>query len=143
MQIWTIGHSTRSFEDFLSLLKHHKIKNLVDVRSYPRSKRVPHYNLENLEVLLPKAGITYFWLGKTLGGLREEEYIKYMKSQSFREGVKNLLTIAERGNTVIMCAERNWQKCHRQWIAEELTLAGHEIYHIIDETTPYLHEFRT
>ena len=143
MNIWTIGHSTRSFEDLFSLLKHYNIENLVDVRRFPSSQKFPHFNQENLQSQLPHLGIDYIWLGDDLGGFRKGGYAKYMKTKTFKEGLNKLLTIAKSGRTAIMCAEIVWFRCHRRWIAEQLVMAGFEVIHIIDDKKTYPHKLRT
>ncbi|MFX1409691.1 MAG: DUF488 family protein [Promethearchaeota archaeon] len=143
MKIWTIGHSTRSFEVLVSLLKYYNITILVDVRRFPSSKKFPHFNQKYLEMRLPEFEINYIWLGDDLGGFRKGGYAKYTKTKTFKEGVNKLLTIAKSGNTAIMCAEIVWFRCHRRWIADQLLIEGHEVIHIIDEKKTYSHKLRT
>ncbi|MEM1537116.1 MAG: DUF488 domain-containing protein [Candidatus Bathyarchaeia archaeon] len=128
--IWTIGHSNRSINTFLELLKEHKIQVLVDVRSFPTSKS-EHFKRENMEKWLPENGIEYLWLGKELGGYRKGGYEKHMRTKIFREGVKNLLEIAAQKRTCIMCMEVNPKYCHRRFIAAHLERKGVKVIHII------------
>ncbi|MEM0057516.1 MAG: DUF488 domain-containing protein [Candidatus Bathyarchaeia archaeon] len=128
--IWTIGHSNRSINTFLELLKEHKIQVLVDVRSFPTSKS-EHFKRENMEKWLPENGIEYLWLGKELGGYRKGGYEKHMQTKIFREGVKNLLEIAAQKRTCIMCMEVNPKYCHRRFIAAHLERKGVKVIHII------------
>jgi len=130
-EIFTIGHSTRSFEEFLSLLKRFKISILVDVRRFPTSK-LEHFKKEKLEPLLKQEGIKYIHLGKELGGYRKGGYKKYMESKEFMMGIKKLEKIAEEGRTVIMCAERFPWRCHRKYISIALEERGWRVSHILD-----------
>ena len=128
--VWTIGHSNRSTNAFLELLKEHEIQVLVDVRSFPTSK-VEHFKKENMEKWLPENGIEYVWLGKELGGYRKGGYKKHMRTKLFREGVKKLLEIAAQKRTCIMCMETNPKYCHRRFIAAHLERKGVKVIHII------------
>ena len=121
MAIFTIGYGGRKFADFIALLRQHGISLVVDVRRFPRSK-APEYNKESLEAKLPDFGISYIWLGDTLGGFRRGGYPKYMESDDYRDGIGKLLELAEQGNLVLMCKERSDAACHRRYIVE--TLAG-------------------
>lgn len=128
--IWTIGHSNRSINTFLELLKEHKIQVLVDVRSFPTSK-IEHFKRENMEKWLPENGIEYLWLGKELGGYRKGGYEKHMRTKIFREGVKKLLEVAAKKRTCVMCMEANPKYCHRRFIAAHLERKGVKVIHII------------
>ncbi|MEM3713198.1 MAG: DUF488 domain-containing protein, partial [Thermoproteota archaeon] len=127
--IWTIGHSNLSREEFLRLLKKHGIKILVDVRRFPKSK-LEYFCKENMEYWLFENGITYFWLGEELGGYRHGGYEKYMETSSFKEGIRKLLEIAEKGRTCIMCLEANPKYCHRRFIASFLRKRKISVIHI-------------
>ena len=140
MILFTVGHSTRTLEELVQLLKSQRIKRLVDVRRYPQSNRFPHFNRTNLEQNVPEQGIMYSWLGDTLGGFRKEGYQEYMKSEEFMMGISHLLSIAERELSVIMCSEKDWSRCHRKEIAEYLVKQGHQIIHIVSETQIYEHK---
>src|SRR5271165_4327686 len=129
--IYTIGHSTRSLDELIAVLKAHGVRTLVDIRSFPMSRRLPHFNRESLEVELPKHDIAYIWM-KDLGGRRKKirndspntglrndafrNYADYMLTEEFAEAIKRLLEIAQNGNTAIMCAERVWFQCHRMLV---------------------------
>jgi len=91
--LWTIGHSNRSIEQIVALLKEHKIEALVDVRSFPTSK-IEHFKREEMERWLPEHGIEYVWFGKELGGYRRGGYEAHMKTELFREGIEKLLEFA-------------------------------------------------
>ncbi|MFO8009405.1 MAG: DUF488 domain-containing protein [Dehalococcoidia bacterium] len=129
--VYTLGTSTRSPEEFVELLKHHSIKEVVDVRRYPGS-RFEHFRKENLARLLRNNSIDYIPLGEYLGGHRKGGYEAFMKTETFREGIARLEEIATGATTAIICAERLPQKCHRRFIASELKSRGREVFHIID-----------
>jgi len=128
--IWTIGHSNRSVNVFLELLREHEIQVLADVRSFPTSK-IGHFKREQMEKWLPENGIEYVWLGKELGGYRKGGYKRHMRTKLFREGLKKLLEIASQKRTCIMCMEPNPKYCHRKFIATHLERKGVKVIHII------------
>ena len=146
--IYTIGHSTRTLDELVAALQGHGIKTLVDIRSFPMSRRLPHFNRESLELELPKQGIAYVWM-KELGGRRKKlrddspntglrnesfrNYADYMMTDEFAAGIDRLLEIAERETTAIMCAERVYFQCHRMLVSDYLTAHGHTVLHIDDE----------
>lgn len=143
--LYTIGHSTRSLEELISALQAHEIQRLVDIRSFPVSRRLPHFNRESLEQALPKAGIEYYWL-KELGGRRKRirddspnvalrnpsfrNYADYMLTADFRRGISELLGLAQEAKTAYMCAERVYFHCHRMLVSDWLVGHGHEVLHI-------------
>jgi len=149
--IYTIGHSTRTFDELVAALKAHDISTLVDIRSFPMSRRMPHFNRESLEVEIPKHGIAYIWM-KELGGRRKKirndspntglrndsfrNYADYMLTDEFAQGIGTLLEIAARGNPAIMCAERVYFRCHRMLVSDYLTVQGHTVLHIDDNKRP-------
>jgi uncharacterized protein (DUF488 family) len=149
--VYTIGHSTRSSDELVQALSGHGIATLVDVRSFPMSRRLPHFNREALEVELPKHGISYVWM-RELGGRRKKirndspnlalrndsfrNYADYMMTPEFAEGIERLLKIAEQGKTAYMCAERVYFQCHRMLISDYLVAHGHKVLHIDDEKRP-------
>ena len=154
MIVYTIGHSTRAIEEFIDLLKAHRIEVLIDIRSFPMSRRLPHFNRENMEKSLADAGIEYLWM-KDLGGRRKRElqdspnialrndsfrnYADYMLTPSFQQAVKALLQIATAKRTAIMCAEAVYFRCHRMLVSDFLTAHRHEVLHILDKNTPRPH----
>jgi uncharacterized protein (DUF488 family) len=157
-RLYTIGHSARSLEEFDELLHENDVRILVDVRSYPGSKRCPHFNRENLTDGLKKREIGYEWLGKELGGFRKKglgeqspnkawrsqgfrNYADYTMTESFRQGIAKLLELAERGAIAFMCAERYYRNCHRQIISDYLSAKGHEVIHIVDKGKTEKHNF--
>ena len=154
MRIWTIGHSTRAIDKFISLLQEHGIKLLIDVRSLPGSKRYPQFNKEALAASLGKSGIRYeHW--PELGGRRKARvesrntawrnesfrgYADYMETEEFHNGMERLLQVAaDAGATAIMCAEAVWWRCHRSLISDYLKAGGIEVMHILDanKTEPH------
>lgn len=130
-EVFTIGHSTKSFEDFVRILKAYGIEILIDVRHFPHSRKFPWFNTEFLRENLIKEGINYVWIEK-LGGFRKGGYLKYMESEEWKEGFEELRKIAEKKRVCIMCSEWKFWKCHRKHIAEKLS-EEFEVMHIIDE----------
>ncbi len=133
LRIYTLGTSTRSFEEFLTILKHYGIEQVIDVRSFPKSKRYPHFDREELAEKLPFYGIFYWWLGPELGGYRRGGYEAYMQTEAFAKGLTRLIEKAKSKPTVIICAERFPWKCHRRFIARRLEEKGIEVIHILDK----------
>src|SRR5579862_3034491 len=145
LTIWTIGHSTRTIEEFISLLREHQIEILADVRHFPGSRRFPHFNKLQLARALSTAGIRYEHLVE-LGGRRPVKpdshnllwrnasfrgYADYMETWPFRDGLDRLLKIARTGRTAIMCSEAVWWRCHRSMIADDLKSKGLQVLHIL------------
>ena len=153
--IYTIGHSTRSFEDLAAVLTAHRVSTLVDVRAFPMSRRLPRFNREHMEEALPQAGIHYVW-EKRLGGRRKKtrndspnvalrndsfrNYADYMLTAEFWSGVNSVLEIAGRERVAIMCAERVYFQCHRMLISDYLVAHGHEVLHIDGMGAPRPHK---
>jgi len=156
MKIWTIGHSTRSIDDFISLLKKNEIKLLADVRSLPGSKRYPQFNKDALAESLKARGIRYEHFPE-LGGRRKPNadsrntawrnasfrgYADYMETEQFHKGVERLLTLARKaGPAAIMCAEAVWWRCHRSLISDYLKACDIEVMHILDANKIEPHPF--
>jgi len=114
--IYTIGHSNHELDVFLALLHEHAIQLLVDVRSSPYSRYVPHANRESLGRALEAAGIAYRWEGERLGGKPEGDVMDYDKmvaSPAFQQGIADLCSLAGEQRTAIMCSEGDHHKCHR------------------------------
>ncbi|HEY1264633.1 MAG TPA: DUF488 domain-containing protein, partial [Terriglobales bacterium] len=119
--VYTIGHSTRSIEDLIAALQAHGINTLVDIRAFPMSRRLPHFNRESLERSLPESGIAYVWM-QTLGGHRKKirddspnlalrndsfrNYADYMLTPEFEQAMQHLIELAGQAPTAYMCAER-------------------------------------
>jgi uncharacterized protein (DUF488 family) len=132
MEIYTLGTSNRTLEEFLEILKEYKIEVVADVRHWPTSKLFPHFKKENLEKFLKENNIDYFHIEK-LGGYREGGYEDYMKSKGFKEGLGELIKIAENKKTAIICAEKFPWKCHRAFISQELEKKNFKVIHIIEK----------
>jgi len=142
MKIYTIGHSTRSFEEFLNILKRFGIELVIDVRRFPISKKFPWFNKENLERELKKEKIEYIHFPE-LGGYRKEGYANFAKSEEFREAIEELLKKIDERIGVIMCAERFFWRCHRKYIANYLAELGYKVVHILDEDKTYEHKLKS
>lgn len=128
MIIYTIGYGNRKSKDFISLLKKHGINIVVDVRRFPVSK-YPGFAKEELEKTLLKHGIEYMFMGDTLGGFRGR-YKQYTIKEPYKEGIKRLLVVAEKGSTVLMCVEQDYIGCHRRFITETLKEMNIDVLHI-------------
>jgi len=155
IKIWTIGHSTRSIDEFVSLLTSFEIQVLVDVRTFPGSRRYPQFNKERLDESLANAGIDYQHF-PDLGGRRRAKpdslnlawrnesfrgYADYMETDDFRNGIERLLEIAYARRTVVMCAEAVWWRCHRSLISDYLKVRGTRVVHILDAGKSEEHPF--
>lgn len=153
--IWTIGHSTRTFDEFLKLLQSFKIKSLVDVRHYPGSRKFPQFNKDSLEKSLPENNIEYTHL-IDLGGRRKPNsnskndgwrldsfkgYADYMATEDFKQALNTLKEIAAEKQTAIMCAEAVWWSCHRSLISDILKVDGWEVLHIMSENKATEHPY--
>ena len=151
--LFTIGHSTHPIDEFLELLRAYNIKEVVDVRSIPKSRHNPQFNLDTLKHSLERAHIRYTQL-KKLGGLRSTKkdsinlgwrntsfrgYADYMASTEFDEGLGALIKIARLRNTVIMCAEAVPWRCHRALIADALTKKGWLVCDIMSRSSAIKH----
>ena len=146
--LWMLGHSDRTFPVFLELLRSHEIAHLVDVRRYPASRRHPQFDRLELERRLPARDVQYSWMPR-LGGMRQpvqgsdlnaawkddgfRAYADHMGTRAFGGAVKRVLGLAASRRTVLMCAEADPLRCHRQLLADELVLSGAEVLHVLDE----------
>jgi uncharacterized protein (DUF488 family) len=152
--VYTVGHSTRSLEHLINLLKAHSIQTVVDVRTVPRSRRVPQFNKESVAGELGAAGIGYVHM-KELGGWRRARkdspntgwrnagfrgYADYMLTDEFEAAVSRLIALAQRERIAIMCAEAVPWRCHRSLIADALTVRGVEVRHISGPGAADAHE---
>ena len=152
--IWTIGHSTRTAEEFSDVLAAHEIEAVVDVRRFPGSRRLPQFGSATLERSLRDAGVSYRWI-EALGGRRRPDpaspndawendafrgYADHTESEEFAEGLFELLMIANGLRSTVMCAELLWWRCHRRIIADVLVYLGYEVRHIRDAGPAELHE---
>ena len=123
----TIGHSNHAIEKFMRLLKEQEIETLVDVRSWPASRRLPHFNRAPLQESLKAAGIGYLWFGKELGGKEGGD----TAAPAFRARIRELAVLAENAQTAIMCAEEDPLRCHRKHLlGRPLAARGIELVHI-------------
>jgi uncharacterized protein (DUF488 family) len=142
----TIGHSTRPVDELLELLRAHEIALLVDVRTVPRSRFNPQFNMDTLGQSLRNAGLQYRHLPE-LGGLRKPKknsvnlgwrnesfrgYADYMQTEEFKAALEKLMDDGQRFQTAIMCAEAVPWRCHRSLIADMLTIRGWTVQHIVD-----------
>ncbi len=130
--IYTIGTSTRSAEEFTSLLTSRNVAVVVDVRRFPLS-RFEHFSSENFPRFLRHADIDYVHMGEVLGGYRLGGYQAFTTSSEFSEGMEKLIQIARRSTVALVCAERFPWRCHRRFIGAELEKQGWRVIHIIDQ----------
>jgi uncharacterized protein (DUF488 family) len=140
IKIFSIGHSTLPFYEFVEVLKTYDIESIIDIRRFPKVKRQPQFSKEFLEKNLPKQGVRYIWLGEELGGFRKRGYEEYMETNEFKSGIEKLVMEAHNGKTALMCAEKLFFRCHRRYVADELTRRGFEVIHIIDGKRTYKHK---
>jgi uncharacterized protein (DUF488 family) len=150
MTVFTIGHSTRSIEDFIAALKAAGVGTLADIRRFPKSRRFPHFNGENLAPALEAVGIFYRHF-PVLGGRRGKRadgqpspntlwrqepfrnYADYAETPEFRAAFDELTALTRESTVAIMCAEAVWWQCHRRIVADYLLAAGFPVVHIFDE----------
>jgi uncharacterized protein (DUF488 family) len=148
--VFTVGHSTRSVGDLVTVLRAAEVAQLIDVRRFPASRRHPHFNRDALQAALPGRGIAYDWLGGELGGRVKPSvpveqsrnaawqvpafraYADAMPSATFQSGLAELERLAAARPAAFMCAERLWWSCHRRLIADALTVRGWQVVHLID-----------
>jgi uncharacterized protein (DUF488 family) len=159
--IFTIGHSTHPIETFLALLGTQQIALLVDVRSYPSSRRWPQFNQAQLQRALEESGIGYLWC-RALGGRRHSKridsphgawehpafraYADYTETPEFDAGMEELTRSSKEVRTAIMCSEGLWWRCHRRIISDHLKVRGWEVVHIMPDGKLAMHalpEFAT
>ena len=153
--VWTIGHSTRTLEKFIEMLQSFQIEMLLDIRSYPGSRRYPQFNKENLEISLPELNIQYIHL-KELGGRRKVHpdsmntawrhpafrgYADYMETDLFKSAILSLEEIALKQRTAYMCSEAVWWRCHRSMVSDYLKAGGWRVMHIMDTGKEVEHPF--
>jgi uncharacterized protein (DUF488 family) len=151
--VLTIGHSTRSIEDFIQLLKAHGVRLVVDVRTIPRSRHNPQFNAESLPESLKAAGIGYFQM-PGLGGLRHTSgassntgwrnasfrgFADYMQTAVFEDALNELIALARQGPLALMCAEALPWRCHRSLISDALLVRGIRAEHIMSLTNRSAH----
>jgi uncharacterized protein (DUF488 family) len=144
IQVWTIGHSTQSFDAFVALLVAHDIVQVADVRTVPKSRRHPHFGTHALARSLPDRGVVYAHLER-LGGWRRAStespngawrnpsfrgYADYAMGDEFADGLAQLRELSAARRTAIMCSESLWWRCHRRLIADQLVAKGDTVWHI-------------
>jgi len=144
--IWTIGHSTRTIDEFIAMLQSFRIVLVADVRNYPGSRRYPHFNKEVLEISLAKNNIDYVHL-RDLGGRRKPQpdsintmwrndafrgYADYMESEDFKKAIQELEALGNKYHTAFMCSEAVWWRCHRSLISDYLKSIGWTVMHIME-----------
>ena len=149
----TVGHSTRSLEEFIGILQAHGVKLLVDVRTVPRSRHNPQFNKESLPESLAAAGIGYEHFAG-LGGLRRARrdspntgwrnagfrgYADYMQTPEFESNVEKLIKKAQKESLAVMCAEALPWRCHRSLLADALLIRSVKVAHIMSGTSAQEH----
>ena len=143
--IYTLGHSTHTLEEFMAMLKSFNIELLADIRSFPGSRKFPHFNKENLPASLAENNIEYIHL-RNLGGRRKVNpescntgwrvaafrgYADYMETESFKKAIQELEQIASAKRVAYMCAEAVWWRCHRSLVSDYLKNEGWTVLHIM------------
>jgi len=143
--IYTLGHSTHTLEEFMAMLKSFNIELLADIRSFPGSRKFPHFNKENLPASLAENNIEYIHL-RNLGGRRKVNpescntgwrvaafrgYADYMETESFKKAIQELEQIASQKRVAYMCAEAVWWRCHRSLVSDYLKNEGWTVLHIM------------
>ncbi len=143
--LYTIGHSNRELSELIRILKGAGIETLVDIRAHPQSERHSQFNTDNLREAMNDAGITYHWAGHYLGGMRRPKpdsihpalakdlqgFADHMDTKEFAKAAAQLVNLANKAPLVCLCAERLPDHCHRNLIADYLTLRGHNVIHLI------------
>lgn len=152
--LFTIGHSTRGWAEFVALLKTWKIEELVDVRTVPRSRAFPWFDKGRMEAALPRSGIAYVHL-PALGGLRRpgkdspnagwqnarfRAYADYMQTEDFEEGLRALNERRRKRRVCVMCSEAVWWRCHRRMIADAEVARGIPVRHVMSAAAATRHE---
>lgn len=150
-KIFTIGHSTHSQQEYVDMLKGYNIKKLVDVRSYPGSRYMPHFNRENMTEWMKDTNIQYLHM-PSLGGRRRvldsidealingwdniafKNYAAYTLTAEYENAIKELIVLATKHRVCYMCAESVPWRCHRLLISNTLVSKGMQVYHIINQT---------
>lgn len=154
MRIYSVGHGARPLDELVRTLASARVRQLVDVRSFPGSRRHPQFGKEALMASLPERGIAYHWEPR-LGGRRRRgaqpspnpawqveafrNYADYMDTPEFAAGLDALLALAAREPTAFMCAETHWSQCHRRLLSDKLWTLRHEVVHLITPFKKELH----
>jgi uncharacterized protein (DUF488 family) len=153
--VWTVGHSTRSLEDFIALLQYFEISVLADIRTFPGSRRYPHFNKDALAESLRQCNIRYIHF-PALGGRRKPDpesvntawrhpsfkgYADHMGSAEFKNAVEQLESFAKSERLAFMCSELLWWKCHRSLVSDFLKVNGWTVHHIVDIGKSQIHPY--
>jgi uncharacterized protein (DUF488 family) len=153
--IWTIGHSTHALDTFISILSAYEIKVLADIRTFPGSRRYPHFNKELLSASLASFSIRYIHFPE-LGGRRKPKvdsmntawrndsfkgYADYMESVDFKIGAEKLSMLATDHRVAYMCSESLWWKCHRALLSDYFKIQGWSVHHIYNESKAQEHPY--
>lgn len=152
----TVGHSNRTLDEFLELLRQHGIDAIADIRAFPGSRRLPHFGRDQLAPALEQHGIDYRHV-RDLGGRRRADpdappeagdawrnasfraYAQYVQTSTYRAALEELLTHARASNVAIMCSEAVPWRCHRWLVSDTLVAAGARVLHVIDAGPPRDH----
>ena len=146
-RIFTIGHSNRTFDEFVKLLDHSSVRLVVDIRSNPASSRFPWFERHSLSSALQERGLAYRWF-RVLGGRRSHQkgekihtalaeegmrrYAAAMNTDDFHRACKELMGLAASTISVVMCAENEPERCHRLLLSDKLSVLGVRVVHIVD-----------
>jgi uncharacterized protein (DUF488 family) len=148
--VFSVGHSTRTGDELVALLREAGVGAVADVRRFPASRRHPQFRREALEAALPACGIRYGWLGEGLGGRQParvpaerspnaawtepafRRYADAMATPAFQHAFAALERLAAEVPTAVMCAERPWWRCHRRLLADLLVARGHRVVHLLE-----------
>jgi len=152
--VFTIGHSTRSIDEFIELLRSNGVKHLIDIRTIPKSRRNPQFNTDSLAASLRRAGIDYTHM-KALGGLRHARkdsenlgwrnesfrgYADYMQTPEFSTAIDDVIRLARQKPAALMCAEAVPWRCHRSLVADALLVRGFDALEIVSSAPPKAHQ---
>ena len=152
--LWTIGHSTRTWEEFVALLQENRIASVADVRRFAGARRTPQYSPDAMAPALAEAGIDYLPM-PALGGRRNPApdspngawrvaafrgYADYMATPEFAQARERLMAQANAARTTVMCAEAVWWRCHRRLIADDFTARGWQVLHIMAPAKTTAHD---
>lgn len=157
MQLYTIGHSNRTWEEFLGLLRSHGVRCIADIRMFRGSRRHPWFAEASMREALGLAGVEYVALKELAGRRRHnpdspntawrnesfQAYADLMETEEFRRGVGVLLDLAGRQPTAMLCSEALWWRCHRMLVSDYLKAHGHDALHILGPEAPEAHPWST
>ena len=139
MEILTLGHSLRPLAEIGEILSAYRIGFVADVRRFPGEKKNPGHGREVMEKLCLDLGVTHVGLGKELGGARQEGYRAYAETEIFKAGLAQLVDLARKRRTMILCREAFYFRCHRKYIADELMRQGWNVTHVLDVEQSFKH----